>query len=177
VNPDSFIEFLLIAGRLKSIPRTGWLDSGVENPESVADHSYRTALAAMILSDNMGLDTCKVIRIALLHDLAEAEIGDITPQRKKPDHRELENTTMKRILKAFSRDQREKYWETWHEYQNGSSPEACLVHEVDKIEMLLQAYEYQSQEEIPELDRFFDTIVSDVYKEIVNSIKRKRESP
>ena len=177
MNPDSFIEFLLTAGRLKSIPRTGWLDSGVENPESVADHSYRTALAAMILSDNMGLDTCKVMRIALLHDLAEAETGDITPQRKKPDHRELENTTMKRILKDFSRDQREKYWETWQEYQNGSSPEACLVHEADKIEMLLQAYEYQSQEETPELDRFFDTIVSDVYKEIVNSIERKRESP
>jgi len=106
VNTDNLLDFLIVAGRLKTIPRTGWVDSGVGEPESVADHSFRTALAAMILSDSMGLDTCKVMRMALLHDLAEAETGDITPMMKMPNHLELENEVMKTILGGLDEAQR-----------------------------------------------------------------------
>ena len=59
---------------LKNIPRQGWKEKlGINNPESVADHSYSTSVISMILSDLEGLNSEKIIRMALLHDLAESD--------------------------------------------------------------------------------------------------------
>jgi putative hydrolase of HD superfamily len=176
VNPDNLLDFLISAGKLKTIPRTGWVDSGVDEPESVADHSYRTALTAMMLSDSMGLDTCKVMRMALLHDLAEAETGDITPMMKMSNHLELENEAMKTILGGLDEAQRVVYWEAWLEYQRNESPEAVLVHDADKIDMILQAYEYMSKSPNTELDRFWHAKVSPDSKKIVEKIRERRDA-
>jgi len=65
---------------LKNVPRQGWKEKlGIINPESVAEHSYSTAVISMILSDLEGLNTEKIIKMSLLHDLAESIIGDIIP--------------------------------------------------------------------------------------------------
>ena len=58
--------------------RTGWIKSGIEEPESVADHSYRAALLAMVVPLT-GVDAGRCMRMALVHDLAESIVGDITP--------------------------------------------------------------------------------------------------
>lgn len=79
---EGLIDFLSIVGRLKRLPRTGWVEAGIKEPESVADHSFRTAVLAMIPADLEGLDSDKVMRMALLHDLAEVETGDLTPDQK-----------------------------------------------------------------------------------------------
>ena len=176
MNPDNLLDFLLVAGKLKTIPRTGWVDSGVDEPESVADHSYRTALTAMMLSDSMGLDTCKVMRMALLHDLAEAETGDITPMMKIPNHLELENEAMRTILSSLDEAQRAVYWEAWLEYQRKESPEAILVHDADQIDMILQAYEYMSKSPNTKLDRFWHAKVSPDSKKIVEKIRERRDA-
>lgn len=52
---------------------------GVDNAETVACHMYRVALMAMVLRDN-GLDVARCVQMALVHDLAEAIVGDITPR-------------------------------------------------------------------------------------------------
>jgi len=176
VNPEELLNFLSIAGKLKTIPRTGWVESGVENPESVADHSYRTALTAMLLSDMEGLDTCRVMLMALLHDLAESEMGDITPMMKQEDHLEQENRVMKKILNRFSEPLRQHYWEVWREYQEKKSPESVLVHDADKIDMVLQAYEYQQRSPNDKLDRFWHAMVSPERKNIVEQIKERRKA-
>ncbi|MGE4650712.1 MAG: HD domain-containing protein, partial [Myxococcota bacterium] len=65
---------------LKNVPRQGWKEKlEIINPESVAEHSYSTATISMVLSDLKGLNTEKIIKMALLHDLAESIIGDIIP--------------------------------------------------------------------------------------------------
>lgn len=176
MNPDNLLDFLLDAGKLKTISRTGWVDSGVDDPESVADHSYRTALTAMMFSDSMGLDTCKVMRMALLHDLAEAETGDITPMMKTPNHLELENEGMRTILSRLDEAQRVVYWETWLEYQRKESPEAILVHDADKIDMILQAYEYMSMSPNTMLDRFWHAKVSQDRKILVEKIRERKDT-
>src|SRR4051812_24153074 len=73
-------RFFSIVGRLKRTARTGWLDRGVPpiEVESVADHTFRVALMAW-LSAPMSLDRDRVLKLALLHDLAEATTGDLTP--------------------------------------------------------------------------------------------------
>ncbi len=176
MKTEYLLDFLLLAGKLKTLPRTGWVESGVESPESVADHSYRTALTAMVLSDELGLDTCRVMRMALLHDLAEAEIGDITPMMKQDNHIEQENQTMEKILSQFSEPLRGLYWATWQEYQRSESLESVLVHDADKIDMVLQAYEYQCSSPNGKLDRFWHAMVSPERKKIVEKIKERRRT-
>nr|AIE94661.1 metal dependent phosphohydrolase [uncultured marine thaumarchaeote AD1000_49_H01] len=73
-------EFFQKVLELKNVPRQGWKEKlEIVNPESVAEHSYSTAIISMILSDLEGLNSEKIIKMALLHDLTESIIGDIIP--------------------------------------------------------------------------------------------------
>jgi putative hydrolase of HD superfamily len=150
------------AGRLKELKRTGWVVSGVSDPESVADHSYRVALLAMTLSDTKGLDTLKTVRMALLHDLAESKIGDLTPRQKPGNHGEIESEAMGKILSELPEDVRKLYLEAWNEYQLNETREARLVHNVDKIERLTQAKEYETKGS--KLDQFWETEIDPEYE-------------
>src|SRR5580692_9860271 len=110
-EPESVLGFFSAAGRLKSEPRKGWvIKLGIKDPESVADHSYRTALMAMVYSDAHGLDTARVLKMALIHDLPEALVGDSIPgERTKKRKLKLESTAMKEILEEMPTAQRREY--------------------------------------------------------------------
>jgi len=139
------LNVLSAAGRLKQIPRTGWvIKAGIGNAESVADHSYRVSLAVMILSDLLGLDTLRAVRIALIHDLAESYTGDITPQQVEEgvDKSSIEEEAMQRILQDLPRQVQHLYLQAWRDWVERASSEARLVHDVDALEMALQAEEY-----------------------------------
>ena len=77
----SLIKFLKIVGKLKKVKRTGWLVAGIKNPESVAEHSYRLAVLSMVLGKKFNLNTEKLIKMSLIHDLAEGEVGDLVLER------------------------------------------------------------------------------------------------
>ena len=132
---------------LKTIPRQGWKEKlEINHPESVADHSYAVSTMSMILSDLGGLNTEKIIKMALLHDLAESIIGDITPNRITSDEKTFkENKAMKQILKNLPDKISESYLEIWNDYQNNSSQESNLLHDIDKLEMLFQAKFYREK--------------------------------
>lgn len=74
---DRLIEFLKIVGKLKSLKRAGWVKSRIRSPETVAEHSFRTAVMAMILAPQLGIDQLKSMKMAIIHDIGEANIGDI----------------------------------------------------------------------------------------------------
>lgn len=141
----SLDEFFSTILKLKTVSRQGWKNKlGLQNPESVADHCYSTATMAMVLSDIKKLDTVKVLKMALLHDLAEAITGDLTPDditKSKKD--ELENSAMKNILQSLSEPIKKQYLDLWDEYKQNHTQEAQLLHQVDKLEMALQATEYE----------------------------------
>jgi putative hydrolase of HD superfamily len=142
-NIQNIVKFLEIAGILKRIPRTGWVEVGVYQPESVADHTFRTAIFCMLYADMESLDSLKLLRMALIHDLPEAIIGDFTPSEKTAETKEKEETEMKQILNLLPLEQRERYITVWNEYQEGKTREAQAVRQLEKIEMALQAKEYQ----------------------------------
>ena len=138
---ESFFEKVL---ELKNIPRQGWKNKlGRSSVESVADHSYSTAIISMVFSDLQGLDTKKIVMMALLHDLAESILGDITPReitnKKKIS---MENKAMKQILETLPNSISKQYITLWDEFQKNLSKEANLLHEIDKLEMALQAKFY-----------------------------------
>ena len=141
---ENFFQKILI---LKTIPRQGWKEKlGINHPESVADHSYAVSTMSMILSDLEGLNTEKIIKMALLHDLAESIIGDITPNTITDNEKILkENQAMKQILKNLPDKIAKSYLEIWNDYQNNSSQESNLLHDIDKLEMAFQAKFYQEK--------------------------------
>jgi putative hydrolases of HD superfamily len=146
VDTDGLIDFIEEAGKLKRIPRTGWIESGVPDPESVADHSFRVALITLVLADERRLDSLKAVRMALIHDLAEAETGDLTPTQKEADPDVLkrdEAEAMVKLLDKLPAPIRGTYISAWREFSQASTEEACLVRDADKLEMVMQASEYQ----------------------------------
>jgi putative hydrolase of HD superfamily len=140
---QKFIKFLEITGILKRTQRTGWVDVGVYQPESVADHTFRTAFLCMLYADMEALDPLKLLRMALIHDLPEAVIGDLMPSQKSAETKENEENAMHQILSLLPKMQRENYLAVWNEYQEGKTREAKAVRQLEKIEMALQAKEYE----------------------------------
>ncbi len=83
------LNFLKTAANLKKTSRQGWIDKlSLDNPESVADHSYSMAIMGMVISDLQNYDSEKIIKMILLHDLAESKIGDHTPEQLSKEKKE-----------------------------------------------------------------------------------------
>ncbi len=143
---ERLLRFLNISGRLKKEPRRGWVVKvGVKSPESVADHTFRTVLLAMLLGDLRRLDTEKMMRMALIHDLAESLIGDIMSDDDASgvgDKGGKEEAALQELLSSLPDRLREDYLELWRELRSCGSVEARLVSDADKFEMALQASEY-----------------------------------
>ena len=154
-------DFFKTAINLKKIQRQGWVDKlSISSPESVADHSYTMAIMGMVLSDLENYNSEKILKMVLLHDLAESKIGDFTPEQiDKDEKNKLENNAFYEIIENLPDFIKEEYSQLWQEYQDNTSPESEIVHQIDKLEMVLQAKIYQkdgySQEK---LESFFESV-------------------
>lgn len=154
-TPQSILRFLDHVNDLKQLPRMGWLLAGVASPESVADHTCAVALLALALAERINedwlaeglaqpLDIGHVLRVALLHDLAESILTDL-PKRSsdligKPVKHAAEGAAMQVIL--LDLPQHDEWLALWSEYDAASTPEARLVRDADKLEMIHQATRY-----------------------------------
>ncbi len=159
------LDFFKTAVNLKKIQRKGWMDKlSISNPESVADHSYSMAIMGMFISDLENYDTEKIIKMILLHDLAESEIGDYTPGQipleKKND---LENKAFLKISENLPDLIKVKYLDIWNEYQENNSQESKMVHQLDRLEMALQAKTYENEGHAKEkLESFFESAKNEI---------------
>src|SRR5919199_4801444 len=132
---------------LKSIRRAGWVSKvKIEDAESVADHTFSMATVAMLLSDMLGFDTHRVIKMVLLHDLAESIVGDFKPGDVTARQKlAKEKNAMKFILSGLPKTPREEYEDIWLEYLQNRTEIAKFVHRIDRLEMALQASQYAKQ--------------------------------
>ncbi|KMT03517.1 hypothetical protein BVRB_8g191950 isoform A [Beta vulgaris subsp. vulgaris] len=159
VSPSSAIDFLTLCHSLKTTKRTGWVKRDVQNPESISDHMYRMGLMALISSDIPGVNRDKCVKMAIVHDIAEAIVGDITPcdgiSKMEKNRREKEALDhMCNVLGGGSRAK--EIYALWMEYEESSSLEAKIVKDFDKVEMILQALEYE-KEQGKDLEEFFES--------------------
>ena len=138
---NNLIEYIL---KLKNIKRTGWLSKAkILRAESVADHSYSLTALSMVFSDFLGLDTEKVMKICIIHDLAESIIGDYMPDEISIGEKQIkEDDAMKIVISSFPDKIAGLYSNIWKEYCLNQTKEARLVKQLDKIEMFLQANQY-----------------------------------
>ena len=124
----------------------------------------------MILSDIKGLNTEKIIKMSLLHDWAESKIGDFMPDEIEPDKKiALEENAMNEILGILPHSIKDDYSTIWNEYQDMVSSESKLVHEIDKLEMALQAKIYEKDAD-PEKIKLF--VTSAVEQVLDNDLKK-----
>ncbi|MFC7302768.1 HD family hydrolase [Streptomyces monticola] len=138
-------HFLYEAGTLKQARRTGWWMAGVRDPESVAEHSWRTALIASIIAKLEGADPAQAAFLAVWHDSQETRTGDVNHLGKKyapsadPQAVTADQTAgMPEILAATVRD-------LVAEYEAKESAEAICARDADKLECMLQGIEYKAQ--------------------------------
>ncbi|KAF7722320.1 HD domain-containing protein 2 [Apophysomyces ossiformis] len=151
-NPTNVIRFLHTIESLKRTKRTGWVDNNVKQPESIADHMHRMGIMAMLVNDpNLQRDKC--IKMAIVHDLAEAVVGDITPHAgvSKQDKYSMEKNAMDEFGKLLGDTEMVKEIQgLWQEYEDGKTPEALFVKDLDKFEMIVQALEYEKCKYFPD---------------------------
>ncbi|MFE7947425.1 HD family hydrolase [Streptomyces sp. NPDC057426] len=138
-------HFLYEAGILKHARRTGWWMAGVRDPESVAEHSWRTSLIATIIAKLEGADPARAAFLAVWHDTQETRTGDVNHLGKKyapgADPRAVtadQTAGMPEVLASTVRD-------LVAEYEAKESPEAMCARDADKLECLLQGIEYKAQ--------------------------------
>jgi putative hydrolases of HD superfamily len=74
---DGTVKYVFEAGMLKRMARSGWWAEGLKQPESVADHSFRTAVIAFILAKMEGADAERLCTAAVFHDMHEARLSDL----------------------------------------------------------------------------------------------------
>lgn len=118
----------------------------VDKPESIADHMYRMGLMALIAADIPGVNRDKCVKMAIVHDIAEAIVGDITPSDGIPklEKSRMEQEAMEKICNLLGGGPRAKeISDLWMEYEENTSLEAKVVKDFDKVEMILQALEYE----------------------------------
>ncbi len=166
------LDFFKTAVSLKKIHRQGWIDRlSIAKPESVADHSYSMAIIGMVISDLSTYDTEKILKMILLHDLAESKIGDLTPEQISKDIKNnIEDVAFLKILKDLPNSIISQYQDIWKEYQKNESPESRIVHQLDRLEMALQAKTYQDEGYSKErLELFYES----AKKEIINPKLKK----
>jgi putative hydrolase of HD superfamily len=141
------LRTLIELQRLKNLDRTGWTLRGLPpRTESVAAHSFGVAVTAMMLADELtargvAVDLERLLRIALLHDWAEARIGDLpktaadyfgADTRKRAEAAAFADIISERTAGA------KHYLELYEDYENRRSLEARLVKAADIIDLLIE---------------------------------------
>jgi len=138
-NFKELTRFVYECGQLKKYPRSGWLSISIPNPESIADHSFRTAVIGFFLSRLEGADAQRVLELCVFHDVHEARVGDqdwITSRYLEKDEQKAANDITKGLfcekeLKSLFKESSEK-----------KTLESRVAKDADLLDMIAQAREY-----------------------------------
>ncbi|KAF4123054.1 putative hydrolases of HD superfamily [Geosmithia morbida] len=151
------LPFFHMLERLKTTKREGWRRFDINRGESIADHMYRMSLISMFAPPSLRprLDLAKCMRMCLIHDMAELLVGDITPVDgvPKPEKSRREATTMDFLTGDMLRgvpggpESGSEMRAIWQEYEDSQTLDSHFVHDVDKLELLLQMVEYERRGE------------------------------
>ncbi len=149
----AILNLLLAGNQLKRTARTGWVMRGIPNAEDVAAHSYGVSWTAMLLANQIQIETGesfdmgRLLQMALIHDIPEGITTDIPsptwrllPSDLKP---KVERGALESIVNGST--QADLLIDLWEEMNGRQSAESKLVHDADKIDMYLQAWQYESQ--------------------------------
>ncbi|RDA83818.1 hypothetical protein CP532_5127 [Ophiocordyceps camponoti-leonardi (nom. inval.)] len=155
-DSSSPLPYFHMLERLKTTKREGWRRFGIQGGESIADHMYRMSMISMLAPASLSprLDMGKCIKMCLIHDMAELLVGDITPKDgvAKPEKHRREASTMDFLTGDLLAGvdggvEGSRIRAIWQEYEDGETLDSKFVHDVDKMELMLQMVEYERRGE------------------------------
>jgi putative hydrolase of HD superfamily len=133
-------------GALRRVPRTGWGYDGIQNAETVAEHSHRTAVIGLALAAWEGADPNRTAAMCVLHDLHEARVGDLTPLTKRYVTPSAGPREVNADQTANSHPAIQKFLAAAvDEFETNNTPEAQCAHDADKLDCIISAIEYREQ--------------------------------
>ncbi len=136
------LDLLAEAGQLKRVPRSGWSVASVPDPESVADHVFRTCILGHLLARLEGADPARVVLILLYHDLAEARIGDLHRMAARYlDKATGEQRALDAALGGSGLAIKDEIRGLVEAAREGSR-EAIVAKDADRLECMIQGREY-----------------------------------
>lgn len=163
------VDFFHELGKLKGKPRRGWVINDINNPESIAEHTFRAAMMAWALGRKKNLNMEKLLKMALMHDICEIYAGDTTPYdsilpRNKKKRAELmktwprfsnaekkrlakekhkrEKKALEKLILKLPSDLKKEIKSLWLDYEMGLTAEGRFFRQMDRIENFLQSMEY-----------------------------------
>ena len=177
------LDMLMQANRLKTTPRTGWFQRGVPSPESVADHSHGVALISLALLGSVPekLDRAKVLAMAIAHDLAESVTGDLSlgASRLLPPGAKMaaESAALDELLAGIGFAG--EWMDLWAEFEAQATPEARLVRDADRLDLLATALSYELSTGTSCLEEFWrfapeSGFTYEVSRELVRGLQERR---
>lgn len=184
IENSKILEFLELVGRLKHVKRTGWVICDINDCESIAGHMYRMGIMTFLLTEEnnpTNLDRFRCLQIALVHDLAECIVGDLTPHcGVTPEDKHRQEDEAMKLIAGLTGIAGDRMYELYKEYENQTSPEAKFAKDLDRYDMIQQAFEYEKRENAPKkLQEFFSATEGKFnhpfIKELVTELYRQRE--
>jgi putative hydrolase of HD superfamily len=170
------LDALLAAYALKDESRTGWDLRGVEGPESVAGHTWGVALLCLLYAERAGVDPDRALRLAVVHDVGEAEVGDVPVRaaaHDAPVDAAEKHARERAAVETYASALGDDLLELWEEYEAGETDAAAFVGDMDLVDMVLQALVYERGGRYDPgdgaddpLDEFFDTAASDLRTDV-----------
>jgi len=154
---NAIANLLFEVGILKETPRSGWARVGVENAESVADHSYRTMIIGYALADLEGVDAKHVACMLLFHDLHEARLGDLSwLHRYYVGVSDVNRRVVKDQSKRMPAKMGEEYQSLYQEYDEQKTKASHVAADAEVLETAIQAMEYKHKAS-PLIQEFVDS--------------------
>lgn len=140
------IAFVLEVDKLKNILRQT-LITDASRRENSAEHSWHLAIMAPLLAEyaSSDLDTGRVVRMLLIHDIVEIDAGDTFAYdvAGNLDKSERETRAANRIFGLLPEDQRDACLELWREFEDMQTPEAKFANALDSLQPLLHNWKTQ----------------------------------
>lgn len=157
VDVTALLRFISRAERLEALPRTGWIVCGVDRPESVASHSYMVTLIALWIADHVEeeVDTERMLRMALFHDIGEAMLTDLPGPVKAMIGRSVVADAEARACETLLDEACPGWSEYEARYRAQNSLEARIVKASDRLQMFAKALQYDHQRR-GDVARFLD---------------------
>lgn len=139
---DELSYLINILGKLKELQRSGWINKGIKNAETVAAHSHGVALLALLFAPSH-LNKEKCLKLALIHDLQEALVGDITPFDgiSEEEKAQREKNAIKEISQKLHFAELE---DLFSEYEKNKTKESRFVRDLDRLDGVMQAQYYDN---------------------------------
>jgi len=144
---------------LHRLQRTGYVMTGVTNPQTVGTHTFGVALWSMLLVERMEnkeeISMEKVLKMAVLHEAAEARISDIPRPGREIIGDKTVSDSERKIAKDILKDFPEEWINTWNEFEDAETLEARVVKAADKLEMMHKILCYEKHGR-GRFDKFWD---------------------